>query len=701
MVVRNPSTEEDQCARRRSLSEKTYSSIRRARRLLRRTLNLGILAHVDAGKTTLSERLLYEAGVIREIGRVDDGTTQTDSLALERQRGITIRAAVVSLAIGGTSINLIDTPGHPDFIAEVDRVLAVLDGAVLVISAVEGIQPQTRVLMRALHRLHVPTLLFINKIDRPGADVERTLAQVTRRLAITAVPMCRADGLGTREAQVVPYVMDDDRFRTTVVEALADQDESLLASYVDDEAGVTSSTLWPALASQTRQALVHPAYLGSAVTGAGVAALMDGLVDLLPAAASNSDGPPSGSIFKIDRGTAGEKVAYVRLSSGAIRIRDPLNDGRDKVTGISVFDNGAWVRRDMVAAGEIGKLWGLGHMKVGDAIGRRSARDARHHFAPPTLEAVVVPVRRGDHVALRSALTQLAEQDPLINVRVDDDQDLAVSLYGEVQKEVIQATLASDFAIDVAFRETTTLYIERPAGTGEAIELLHAPGNPFRATIGLRIEPAPSGSGIEFRLEVDFRSVPLFVYRNIDDFTGNMDGYVRRTLREGLYGWPVDDCTVTMTACNYSVPDGPPSTRGPLSTAADFRKLTPLVVMQALDHGGTTVCEPMSRVSVDSPVATMGPVLAELTALGASVEEQTVRGDDATIEAVLPAASVPSLHRRVPALTGGEGVIEASFAGYQAVRGRPPSRRRTTVNPLHRQEYLASLSGHVSRPPAE
>ena len=140
--------------------------------MLRSTLNLGILAHVDAGKTTLSERLLYAAGVIGEIGRVDDGTTQTDSLALERQRGITIRSAVVSLAIHGTSVNLIDTPGHPDFIAEVDRVLGVLDGAVLVISAVEGVQPQTRVLMRALRRMRVPTLLFVNKIDRRGADVE-------------------------------------------------------------------------------------------------------------------------------------------------------------------------------------------------------------------------------------------------------------------------------------------------------------------------------------------------------------------------------------------------------------------------------------------------------------------------------------------------------------------------------------------------
>jgi ribosomal protection tetracycline resistance protein len=155
---------------------------------LSRTLNLGILAHVDAGKTTLTERLLFETGAIGAIGRVDDGTTLTDSLDLERRRGITIRSAVASLVIDDVSVNIIDTPGHPDFIAEVDRVLGVLDGAVLVVSAVEGVQPQTRVLMRALQRLRVPTLIFINKIDRGGADVDAVLRGIERRLAVRAVP---------------------------------------------------------------------------------------------------------------------------------------------------------------------------------------------------------------------------------------------------------------------------------------------------------------------------------------------------------------------------------------------------------------------------------------------------------------------------------------------------------------------------------
>src|SRR5437667_9693078 len=180
--------------------------------MVRRTLNLGILAHVDAGKTTLTERLLFAAGVIDELGSVDDGTTQTDSLALEQQRGITIKAAVVSFAIDDVTVNLIDTPGHPDFIAEVERVLSVLDGAVLVVSAVEGVQAQTRVLMRALDRLGIPTLMFVNKIDRLGADCERTLSDISERLAPATVAMASVHGEGTRAAVATPQADADPVF---------------------------------------------------------------------------------------------------------------------------------------------------------------------------------------------------------------------------------------------------------------------------------------------------------------------------------------------------------------------------------------------------------------------------------------------------------------------------------------------------------
>ncbi len=665
--------------------------------MLRRTLNLGVLAHVDAGKTTLTERLLYAAGVIDEIGSVDKGTTQTDSLALEQQRGITIKSAVVSFAIDDVTVNLIDTPGHPDFIAEVERVLSVLDGAVLVVSAVEGVQAQTRVLMRALERLRIPTLVFVNKIDRAGADGERALNDISERLTPATVAMTSVAREGTRAAVVAPHADADVFFASRLVDVLAEHDEALLAAYVDGETSVSSRRLRETLAEQTKRALVHPVFFGSAITGAGVDSLMAGLVELLPATEGDADGPVSGMVFKIERGSGGERIAYVRMFSGTVHTRDRLQFGRDheeKVTAISVFDQGAAVQRRAVSAGEIAKLWGLGEIQIGDWIGEVPGRAMHSEFLPPTLESVVVPVEPDDGQRLSVALAQLAEQDPLINVRQDDTrQEMSVSLYGEVQKEVIQATLANDFGIDVTFRETTPIYVERPIRSGEAVEILHAESNPFRATIGLRVDPAPDGSGVEFRLQVDTRTVPLYLYKTLASFTEHMDEYVRLTLREGLFGWQVTDCVVTMTKCNYSVPDGPPSRRGPLSTAADFRKLTPLVLMQALEQGGTVVCEPTVRVSLEIPTSTIGAVMSALARLGAAAETPSQQGELSTIQTVLSAARADDLQRQLAALTGGEGVLESSFAGYRPVSGEQPTRRRTTANPLNLDEYMAHLAG--------
>jgi ribosomal protection tetracycline resistance protein len=445
---------------------------------------------------------------------------------------------------------------------------------------------------------------------------------------------------------------------------------------------------------------VHPGYAGSALTGAGVDALTAGIVELLPGEAGDPDGPVSGTVFKVERGRAGERIAYVRMFSGTVRTRDRLRLGDDveeKVTAIRVFEGGASVQHGELRAGEIGRLWGLGEIRIGDAIGT-PAGVVRHHFAPPTLETVVVPEDAGDKAALRVALAQLAEQDPLIDVRQDDTaQELSVSLYGEVQKEVIQATLAAEYGLDVAFREATPICVERPSGIGEAIEVLHAETNPFHATIGLRVEPSPAGAGVAFRLDVDPRTVPLYVYKTLESFTESMDGYVRRALREGVFGWQVTDCLVTMTRCVYSIPDGPPSRRGPPSTAADFRKLTPLVLMQALEAAGMVVCEPVVRASVEVPTGSIGSVLPGLARLGAAVGTPSTKGTLATIEAVLPAARAQELQRQLPRLTGGEGVLETEFAGYEAVAGAPPARPRTTVSPLDRAEYLMALAHRVER----
>jgi ribosomal protection tetracycline resistance protein len=604
---------------------------------------LGIVAHVDAGKTTLTERLLHAAGVIDEVGSVDKGTTQTDSLPLEQQRGITIRAAVVSFDVDDLTVNLIDTPGHPDFIAEVERVLSVLDGAVLVVSAVEGVQPQTRVLMRALRRLRIPTLLFVNKLDRAGAEFDRVVGELRDRL--------------TPAVAVVDGDVD------AAVEALAANDEQLLAAYVEGE--LPPGRVRAALAAQSRAGLVYPVLRGAALKGEGVESVLAALGELLPSGAAPPGGPLSATVFKIERGAAGEKVAYVRMFSGAIATRDVVRE--EKVTSIAVFERGSAVHKPFVSGREIAKVWGLREIQVGDTIGAPSPRVPQREFPPPTLQAVVSPRDHDDGRRLRVALAQLAEQDPLINVRDVPGRELTVSLYGEVQKEVIEATLLDDFGLDVEFRDTTPICVERPRRSGEAVEILNAETNPYSATIGLRVDPAPEDSGIAFRLDVDTRTVPLHVYKTRDSFREHMEEYVRESLRDGLRGWRVVDCVVTMTRCGYAVADGPPSQRAPDSTAADYRKLTPLVVAQALERAGTFVCEPVVRLALEVPTTSLGAVLPALARLGGAVETPVPNGELSTVEALLSVTHADDLHRQLPGLTGGEGVLESTFAGYKPV----------------------------------
>ena len=644
-----------------------------------RILNLGILAHVDAGKTSLTERLLFNAGVIQAIGSVDAGSTQTDSLALERQRGITIKSAVASFVVNDTTINLIDTPGHPDFIAEVERVLNVLDGAVLVISAVEGVQAQSRVLMRTLQRLRIPTAIFVNKIDRRGAGADETLQAIAARLTPAIVAMGSAHDLGTAAAGFTPYGPADVAFTARLAERLADNDEAILTAYVDGARRFSQARLRKALAAQTGRALVHPVFFGSAITGAGVEALTAGIAELAPAARGDPDGPVSGAVFKVERGAAGEKIAFVRMFDGVVHVRDRLAFGREKaakVTAISVFDGGAAQPRPALSAGQIGKLWGLGDIQIGDAVGEPRVAGEAHYFAPPTLETVVEPARTCERGALLGALAQLAEQDPLINLRQDDvRQEIYLSLYGEVQKEVIGETLANDFGVEVDFRATTPICIERPVGAGFAVN--RAP-RPLLATVALRIEPAPIGSGVTYRLEAEFGSVPLAFLKAVEDG-------VRETLNQGLYGWRVTDCVVAMTeTIRYR--------HFALSTAADHRDLAPLVLMAALKAAGTMVCEPIHRFALEVPADTLAALLPVLARLGSGAQTPTMRGSSYRLEGDIRAARVHELQQSLPALTRGEGVMEAAFDHYRPIRGPFPVRPRMGADPLDRKEYLRRLA---------
>lgn len=634
-------------------------------------LCLGILAHIDAGKTSLTERFLYSAGVTRQLGRVDAGTTQTDSLALERRRGITIKAAVASFEADDVAINLIDTPGHPDFIAEVERSLAVLDGAVLVVSAVEGVQAQTRVLHRALRRLGIPCVIFVNKIDRVGADPDRVLAELEQKLSIRPLAMGEVAATGTRAADFRLYRRADPGFVEYLAAGLAEGNDRMLDGLTDAES-VDLEELWQELRRQTEALEAYPVFFGSAITGSGVDALMAGLVDLLPRASYDDDGSLSATVFKIDRGRAAEKVVYVRVFSGRLMVGSRVDcEGRsERISALRVFEQGTLVARDVAEAGQIAQVRGLNHARIGDNLGRAPGRSVPG-FAPPTLEAAVVADSSADRGAVYAALTELADSDPLISLRQDDEGAIYVSLFGEVQKEVIRDTLALEFGLMIEFAETAILHVERPSGVGSCVEEVGRETNPFIATIGLRIGPAAPGSGTIYRVGVEIGLMPGSFHTAVEEA-------VRETLRQGIYGWPVTDCLVTLIRAAY--PTG--------STPADNRNLTPLVVMSALAEAGTIVCEPISRFRLEFPADALASVLSMLAKLRAVPEPPVIGAEFAVVTGDIPAGKANTLQTALPGLTSGEGSLELTFDSYRPTTAQSVRRVRTGANPLNRREYM-------------
>jgi len=586
-----------------------------------RTLNLGILAHVDAGKTTLTERLLFEAGVLATPGSVDAGSTHTDTMALERRRGITIRAAVVSFEVDGVTVNLFDTPGHSDFIAEVERSLSVLDGAVLVVSAVEGVQAQSLVLMRALQRLGIATVVFVNKTDRTGADVDYVTLQVQERLSADV-----------------------------------------------------------------------PVLSGSAITGAGVGVLLSSLAELLPVRSSAAVGAPIGNVFKIERDAAGARSVYAYLQSGTLRVRDRLDLGREpseKVTGLRVFARGGLSTASEAYAGQVVVLRGVETARIGDTFGEGALSGAGSQFARPTLATVVTAEDDRDRPRLHAALTGLAEQDPLIDLRQDDvRRELQLSLYGEVQKEVIGALLLEEHGVGVTFRESTVICIERVSGTGRAVEVINTEPNPFLATVGLRVEPAEVGAGVSFDLEVELGSLPRAFFTAVESA-------VRSTLAQGRWGWEIPDCRVVMTDSGYYARQSHSHgtfDKSMSSTAGDFRNLTRLVLATALNRAGTHVCEPVHHFDLEAPADTLSDVLALLAKVAAIPLTTQPRPPVVVLSGEIPAGGVHTLSVLLPGVTRGEAVLTTGLDHYRPLTGAPPRRERHDHNPYQRAEYLRRVT---------
>ncbi|WP_428950270.1 tetracycline resistance ribosomal protection protein Otr(A) [Streptomyces sp. cg35] len=626
----------------------------------RTTLNIGILAHVDAGKTSLTERLLFDTGAIDRLGSVDGGDTRTDTGAIERQRGITIRSAVAAFTVGDTQINLIDTPGHSDFIAEVERALAVLDGAVLLISAVEGVQAQTRVLLKTLRRMGLPTLVFVNKIDRAGARVAPLLDDIRRRLTPHVVPLSDVRDAGTPRAAVTARLLDDPAVRDAAARTLAEVDDTILAALVDGPPPSTA-TVRAALAARTGDGTVHPLLFGSAIGGQGVTQLVDAVRAFLPAAPRPGPAPaePTGTVFAVRRGPVGERIGYLRLYGGEVRARQKVTflrrdaeGGSERIsgrlTGLQVVGPGG----DIAGPGQIAEVRATAGIRVGDRLGELTGDGAR--FAPPTLETVARAVRPGQGAALRAALLELADQDPLIHARPEPDGSTELLLYGEVQKEVLGATLAQEYGIEAEFRPSRVRCLERPAGTGEAVEEMgHRSTTGLPATVGLRVAPGPLGSGRVFSYETELGALPRAFHQAIEDTVHAI------LARGGPQGHAVTDCHVTLIRSGFD---------SPVSVAGDFRTVTALVVRRALERAGTRVFEPVHSFEVEVPLDTLAPVTARLSALGAEFGETTGGRETWLITGELTARRVREMELALPGLTRGEGVWWSRVSGDRLVR---------------------------------
>ncbi|MGW3116545.1 tetracycline resistance ribosomal protection protein Otr(A) [Streptomyces sp. NPDC001107] len=629
------------------------------------TLNIGILAHVDAGKTSLTERLLFDHGAIDRLGSVDGGDTRTDDGEIERQRGITIRSAVAAFTVGDTQINLIDTPGHSDFIAEVERALEVLDGAVLLLSAVEGVQAQTRVLMRTLRRLRLPTLVFVNKIDRAGARSTSLLADIRRRLTPSVAPLTDVTGIGTAGARVTVRPPGDQQ----LAEALAEVDPEVLAAVVDGPAP-TPDDLRKVLAARTADGSFHPVFFGSALGGQGIAELVEGLVGLIPPAPAADGNGPRGTVFAVRPGPGGERTAYLRLYEGEVTPRQRLTLLRREPDGRTTEFPGRVNRLDVIGgtgpsltAGNIAALTGLAGVRVGDRLGDPPRSDQTRaggppsdrapQFAPPTLETLVRARHPEQSAALRTALLALADQDPLIHARPGSAGTTALLLYGEVQMEVLAATLAQDFGIEADFEAGRVRFLERPRGVGEASEEMpwHL-GTRHWATIGLRVEPGQRGSGAVFTYETELGALPRAFHQAIEDT-------VHATMETGLCGAPVTDYRVTLIRSGYCAP---------ISTASDFRALTPIVLRRALQRAGTRLYEPYHAFETEVPLDALAPVTAQLALHGAEFTGTTGGSTAWLITGELPARRVREVELRLPGLTHGEGVWWSRPSGDRELR---------------------------------
>ena len=417
-------------------------------------INIGIVAHVDAGKTTVTENLLYYSGVIKEVGRVDSGNTKTDSMDLERKRGISIKSSPISFNWKNVKINIIDTPGHVDFISEVERSLSVLDGAILIVSAREGIQSQTRILFDTLKALKIPTIIFVNKIDRVGACYKKLLKELKINLSDKIVGLQNVYEVGSKKAYL-GELFEESVIEEEIINVLSKLDYELLEAYVEGRQ-ISKMEIDKKVSYYAKKGMVYPVLCGSGLLGLGIENLLEAISKFLPYSEGNNKNNLSGVVFKIQRENLNEKKVYVRLYEGEIAVRDTIEIQNkaivEKVNKIKVLEDGNLIEKSNISAGDIGVLYGVKNLQIGDVIGVPCNKIKSISIARPTLKTKVWPINKSNNSRLFEALTILAEEDPLLELEKDEFEDeIYINLFGEIQMEILKYVLEDSYGIEVEF----------------------------------------------------------------------------------------------------------------------------------------------------------------------------------------------------------------------------------------------------------
>ena len=615
-------------------------------------LNLGIFAHANAGKTTLTEQLLYRCGVLQTPGRVDSGNTVTDSMTIERRRGISVRAALVGFERQGVRINLIDTPGHVDFAAEVERALRALDGAVLVVSAVEGVQPQTRTLIRALLARRLPTLIFVNKTDRVGADLDAVLRQL-RRQELRPAWWCDGDTPLPAEQRI---------------DHLSSWDDATL------ERALTGSCNEETLAQRLRklcaEGTVQPLFTGSALSGRGVEATLQGILELLPKASAGGE-ELSALVFKISHDR--QRLCWLRLFSGSLCIGDTVSGS--KVRTLLRAKGALPLPTQCAQAGDMVALAGFAHLHCGDVLGNPQGIPVAAFHAVPLLSMQAVPQQPERLHELLQALTVLNDEDPHLALRWDNAlKEIHVSLMGPIQAEVLTSLLLERWGIAARFERPAVLYRETPVGTGRAqASWARCSG------VELSVEPAPAGSGLQFVSE-------LAVDWLYERYQRLVERVALATLRDGaLMGFELTDAIVRLVGgwCD--------------SVASDpmhFNIATPLAVMRALKQAGTKLLEPMLSFTLQGVPSDVGRLTALLVAARAQCEAPQFEGGQFTLRGCVPAATGMHLGVQFAHETSGRAQLACEPAPYQpAPEGLQASRRRPGPDPGDEANFLLFMRG--------